>query len=81
MKPVNKKGSTLVFSKLHERAPETMKPAADVNGAEDTDPKTIAASEVMDAINAKDPRALAEALSSLISMCDYEEEESSDEGD
>lgn len=82
MKPTNKKGSTLVFSRLHDKAPETMKSAVNVNGAEDADPKTIAASEVMDALTAKDPRALAEAMESFISMCNYaDESESPDQGE
>ncbi len=76
MKPGPKKAPTLIIQKLRNHASESAKPAINIEGSENTDPKVIAADEVLMAIEQKDARALADAMSSLIEMCSYEHEAS-----
>lgn len=81
MKPNAKKSATLVIQKLRNHANESAKPAADINGSEDVNPKVIAAEEVLSAIEMKDARALADAMSYLMEMCDMEEDASESESE
>lgn len=75
MKPDKKKNAVAVILK----AGGLPQPAAEVEGAEEIEPKVVAADEVLKAIEMKDARALAEAMEALISMCS--EEEYAEEGE
>jgi hypothetical protein len=71
MKPDRKNAATLIVSRNSAKPMQ----AAEIEGAEDMDPKVAAAEEMMQAWESKDPRAFAEALTAFIDMCSYAESE------
>lgn len=79
MKDDKKKAATLIISAL-KPAPSKV---AEKDGAEqEMNDHSIAADEILLAIEKKDVNALAEALKSFIQMCEYSEDEAEmEEGD
>lgn len=68
MAPDSKKNAAAMIIASMKPSPEqASEPVAEVDGHE------AAASEIMDAIEAKDPQALKEALKSFVQMCQDEE--------
>lgn len=85
MMPDKKKISTVIIAKMRKDKPEEMQeaPRSEMGGEDDSSiAKESAAEELLKAIEAKNPAAIAEAFSSMMELCggeEYEEEEESEE--
>lgn len=69
-----KKLATLIIGSATKKSDEPVE-APTVENAEQDDSiaKETAASELLSAIEAKDPKALADAITALIELCSYDE--------
>ena len=85
MMPDKKKISTVIIAKMRKDKPEEMQeaPRSEMGGEDDSSiAKESAAEELLKAIEAKNPAAIAEAFSSMMELCggeEYEEEEESEQ--
>lgn len=77
-----KKPATVIISRMKAGKPdEEQKAPMSPEGAQDDDSmaKEAAAEELLKAIESKSPKAIADAFSSMMELCEYGEEESEQE--
>lgn len=73
-----KRPSTLIIAKMKAGQPEQQSeaPKGELGGEDDSSmAKESAAEELLKAIESKSPKAVVEAMSSLMELCSYGEEE------
>lgn len=82
MMPDKKKISTVIIAKMRKDKPEEMQeaPRSEMGGEDDSSiAKESAAEELLKAIEAKNPVAIAEAFSSMMELCGEHEVQESEE--
>ena len=75
-----KKPAALIIARMRGEKEESSEAPKSEMGAESDDSmaKESAAEELLKAIESKSPKAIAEAFSSMMELCDYEESETSE---